>query len=265
MKEVRIGCSGWNYDDWNGVLYPPGVASRDRIAHYARVFDTVEIDSTFYGTPPETYVRHWAQATPEAFRFCPKVPRLITHDLGLKDVAEPLAAFVKTMSLLGPKRGPMLIQLPPSFTRAELPTLKAFLPTLQALDDPTARFAIEFRHRSLIGPEVSALLQAHHIALVANDYPYMPRRFEVTTDFVYVRLVGQHGAFNQYYERQADRLAEITHWANALRTQRDRFAAAYILCNNDYEGYAPETCNRFLQQLGLPNREKPPEIQGSLF
>jgi uncharacterized protein YecE (DUF72 family) len=169
------------------------------------------------------------------------------------------------MGLLGPKRGPMLLQMPPSFTRAELPALQAFLPLLKDLDDPTARFAIEFRHRSLIGADVSAFLAEHRVALVAADYPGMPKRLETTADFAYLRLIGRHGAYDHHREIQGDHSADIRRWADALRADPSRFTAAYILCNNDYEGYAPATCNRVKAALGLPTDDLPAEIQGSLF
>ncbi len=262
---VRVGTMGWSYADWSGVFYPASASSRDYIALYARAFDAVEIDSTFYAAPRETQVKHWRKVTPENFLFCPKVPRLITHDLRLVNVTEPLAEFVRVMGQLGPKRGPMLLQMPPDFTRDEIGALQAFLPTLHTLGDASARFAIEFRHRSLIGPDVSALLAEHHVALACADYAYMPRRFEVTADFVYLRLIGRHGAFAQHRERQADRLPDLQRWADLLRQNQDRFTAAYVFCNDDYEGHSPATCNRFKALLGLPVTETPPETQGSLF
>jgi uncharacterized protein YecE (DUF72 family) len=231
---------GWSYTDWNGVFYPAQASSRDVLSLYARSLDTVEIDSTFYGTPRETTVQQWRKTTPEDFVFCPKVPRMITHDAGLIDVAEPLANFVRVMGLLGPKRGPMLLQMPPGFTRAELPALQSFLPLLKELNDPTARFAIEFRHRSLLGADVSALLTEYNVALVAADYPGMPKRLERTADFAYLRLIGKHGAFDQHRERQADHSADIRRWTDALRAHQSHFSAAYILCNNDYEGVRHE-------------------------
>ena len=262
---LRVGTMGWGYSDWNGVFYPSDAASRDNIALYAKAFDVVEIDSTFYGTPRETQVKQWAKVTPPNFLFCPKVPRLITHDMGLADVAEPLGIFARTMGLLGPKRGPMLLQMPPSFTRSDLPALKTFLPTLAELEDPTARFAIEFRHRSLIGPDVSALLTEYGVALANTDYPLMPCRFEIATDFLYIRLIGRHGAFPHHRETQADRGKDIERWATILRENQSRYSIACIFCNNDYEGYSPATANTLKCLLGLPIHTPPTEIQGSLF
>ena len=222
----------------------------------------------FYGTPRESQAKAWAQAAPDDFRFCPKVPRLVTHELRLVDAQEPLAEFVRVMGLLGRKRGPMLLQFPPDFTRQELPALERFLPVLDDIRewDAAARFAVEFRHRSLIGPDVSALLQkSHNVALAAVDYAPMPRRFELTADFVYLRLIGRHGAYPHHRASQADRTPDLARWANVLRENASRFASAFIFCNNDYEGYSPLTADRMLDLLGQSVPAAPAPVQGSLF
>lgn len=262
---TRVGTMGWGYADWVGAFYSAGVSSRDYLAWYAKAFDAVEIDSTFYGTPREAQVKHWRDITPDNFVFCPKVPRAITHEMRLIHAEAAFAEFIRVMRLLEDKRGPMLLQFPPDFTREELGALEAFLPTLQTLDDPTARFAAEFRHRSLIGPDVSALLAEHRVALVAADYAPMPKRFEATTNFAYLRLIGRHGAYTHHRESQADRASDLERWAEALRDNQPLFERAFVFCNNDYEGYSPLTCNRFKRLLGQPAIERPPEVQGSLF
>jgi uncharacterized protein YecE (DUF72 family) len=273
MGSVRVGTMGWGYSDWVGPFYPEDAAAKDYIALYSRAFHTVEIDSTFYGTPRETQVKGWAKSTPEGFVFCPKAPRLITHDLRLEGAEVEIRRFVEVMSLLGPKLGPMLLQFPPSFTRADLPRLQAFLPLLRELtvrsnpksDTPMARFAMEFRHRSLVGADVSALLAEHGIALAATHYPAMPQRLEVTADLIYLRLIGQHGAYPHHRELQGDRSADLERWMAALRSNLGRVQAAYIQCNDDYEGFAPGTAEKCCRLLGLPMPVRPQAVQGSLF
>ena len=262
---VHVGTMGWSYADWAGVFYSEGTPSREYIRQYAMAFDTVEIDSTFYGTPREAQVLQWTQMTPAHFTFCPKVPRAITHEMRLRDVVEPLNEFVRVMGLLGAKRGPMLLQMPPDFTWAEIDNLRAFLPTLRELQDPTARFAIEFRHRSLISPDVSQLLKEEGVALALTDYVAMPRRYELTADFVYMRLIGRHGDYPRHDRLYGDRSASIQHWADALRASQTNFTVAYVHCNNDYEGYSPATANKLKGRLGLAIQTAPPAIQGSLF
>lgn len=262
---IYVGTMGWNYPDWMGVFYPANTPLRDSLTAYSRTFSSVEIDSTFYGTPREAQVVRWHQMTPPDFVFCPKVPRLITHDMALKEVDAPLAEFLRVMENLKEKRGAILFQFPPTFTRADLPQLEALLPKLEELGMGGERFAMEFRHRSLIGEDVSALLSEHNIALASADIVNMPRRFEVTTDFIYMRLIGKHGAYNHHKHTQTDKSEFVERWAGVLRSQHERFERAYVFCNNDYEGYSPATCNRLKAALGLPVIEPVVEVQGSLF
>ena len=264
-ETVRVGTMGWGYADWSGPFYPTGAASKEYIALYAKTFDTVEIDSTFYGTPREPQVKAWAKATPPNFIFCPKVPRAITHEMRLIDVQKPFAEFVRVMGLLGAKRGPMLLQFPPDFTRDELDNLRSFLPLLRQLSDSAARFAIEFRHRSLIGQDVTELLTEYNVALVAADYVGMPRRFELTSDYVYLRLIGRHGAYPKHDTTYGERPDEMKRWAEILTQNTARYTHAYVFANNDYEGYSPATCNKFKELLGLPVNANPPAAQGALF
>ncbi|HLJ56469.1 MAG TPA: DUF72 domain-containing protein [Chthonomonadaceae bacterium] len=262
---VSVGGMGWSYEDWDGVFYPADATSKDWLRLYAQAFDAVEIDSTFYGTPRPATIRNWMQATPPGFVFCSKVPRLVTHELGLRDAAAPLAQFIHAMAAMGARRGPMLFQMPPSFTIADLPALESLVPALRSLADPHAEFAIEFRHASLIVPDVFALLAEHNVALVASDYRTLPRRFARTADFAYIRLIGRHGAFRQHRAIVSDRSASIRQWADVLLRGQHELSRAWIFCNNDYEGFAPATCRRVQGALGVPARSYPCEAQGSLF
>ncbi len=262
---AHIGTIGWGYSDWNGVFYPDSVPMKQALPHYARTFNSVEIDSSFYGTPKVATVQNWAKSVPDDFIFCPKTPRLITHDLGLIDAEEPFRHFVRTMSHLGEKRGPMLIQFPPSFTASNLPDLKVFLKVLKTLEDPTARFALEVRHRSLLTEELYDLLREYGIAFVSIDYDGMPRRFEVTADFVYVRLLGKHDSFMLHNKVQGERQDSIEKWAGLFKKNLDRYKELFLYSNNDYEGYSPSTSNRMKALLGLPVSEPVVDVQGSLF
>jgi uncharacterized protein YecE (DUF72 family) len=262
---VTVGTMGWSYADWNGGFYPDGSESADWLALYARVFDTVEIDSTFYGTPRAATIQHWARSVPPQFVFCSKVPRIVTHDLRLVDAMGPLAEFVHAMAAMGAKRGPMLFQMPPSFTLGDVESLRALLAALHDLDDPGAQFAIEFRHPSLLTTDVFAMLREHNVAFAAADYPGMPRRFALTADFAYVRLVGRHGAFESHRAVAEDRSNLVRRWAAALSRRRAKFSRAWVLCNNDFEGFAPATAWSMQDALGLPTRRPAAELQGKLL
>ncbi len=154
--DVRLGGQGWSEPDWVGVFYPRGLKAGDRLTCYARVFDFVEIDSTFYAVPPPHTVQAWVERTPEHFRFTAKLPQAITHDpdptthqprqpLAANGWQEHLAYFLDTMQPLSAKLLAVLVQLPPQWHwRPErLDVLARFLKAL-----PTEpRWAIEFRHR----------------------------------------------------------------------------------------------------------------------
>src|SRR5437016_1104996 len=116
---IRIGTQGWSYPDWHGVFYPPGAKQEDRLPFYAEVFDTVEIDATFYGPPKATIARSWARHAPAGFTFAAKLPRDITHEGGLRDSGAALAEFAQSLEPLGDKLGPVLVQLPAAFVRDE--------------------------------------------------------------------------------------------------------------------------------------------------
>jgi len=112
---IRLGTQGWGWQHWVGRFYPPGTRPEEYLAFYSRVFDTVEIDTTFYGIPKRSTVLSWAKKVPDGFRFTAKMPRVISHANGLEGGYEDLTRFLQTMSLLGDKLGPILVQLPPTF------------------------------------------------------------------------------------------------------------------------------------------------------
>ncbi len=119
MVEWFLGTMGFGYDDWRGVFYPPGTTSRDYLTHYSRIFNSVEMDTTFYGVPRSAVVTQWAASTPDNFKFCAKLPRTITHEMGLIGTRGLVDEFIDAMRLLGDKLGVILIQFPPSFTSTE--------------------------------------------------------------------------------------------------------------------------------------------------
>ncbi len=140
----HLGCPIWGRKDWVGHLYSPDARQRDYLAQYARVFNTVEGNTTFYNhLPAESSVRAWRNATPASCHFSFKLPRLITHELALEDAHAETAAFLERMSILGPRLGPFMIQLPPSFGPDRLGVLDRFLATLPG----DLSFGVEVRHR----------------------------------------------------------------------------------------------------------------------
>src|SRR5919107_1034537 len=189
---IRLGTQGWNYDAWVGPFYPSGTRPTEYLSVYARAFDTVEVDSTFYAVPAAKTVRGWYDRTPPGFIFSLKLPQEITHERRLRDADDVALQFYDRARELGEKLGPILIQLGPDFGPVELPALAALLPKLPR----DIRFAVEFRQRGWINDGVLALLAEHNVALTLSDGRWIPRKLMLslatrpTTDFTYIRWMG---------------------------------------------------------------------------
>lgn len=261
MVNWFLGTISFSYKDWEGVFYPAGTASRQYLAHYSQIFNSVELDSTFYGTPPGDHVHHWAAATPPDFKFCVKTPRQITHDLRLVDALEPMQEFLETMSLFGEKLGAVLIQLPPSLSIAEIDTFNTFISQLPV----SYRYAIEFRHSSWFNEETARMLETHRICWVSTEYVETPKEITPTTDFLYVRWLGRHGRFKQHKHVQMEVTPQLDWWSAQLRPHLDWMQTIYGYFNNDYSGFSPKTCNQFKEMMDLPVQVPQIPQQGRLF
>ncbi|MBN1149500.1 MAG: DUF72 domain-containing protein [Anaerolineales bacterium] len=263
-----IGTMGFSYKDWNGAFYPAGMKAHRYLAYYSRIFNAVEVDSTFYGAPKANTVRHWAAATPDGFRFCLKVPRQITHDAGLVGVEADLAQFLEIARSLGEKLGVVLFQFPPSFTAKQLPALQRLLPEL-----PTdIRFAVEIRDQSWYTavdnqgyPLLAGALEKYAVCWAATEYPGLPDSIYPTSRFLYVRWIGQHGSYAHHDRERVDRGANMQAWWMRIRDLMEPVEALYGFFNNDYAGFAAGTANRFKWIAGLPVESFKPPQQGTLF
>lgn len=261
MANWHLGTVGFSYKDWAGVFYPARTPPRDYLTHYSQIFDAVELDASFHAVPPLASVQRWAAMTPNDFNFCVKTPRQVTHELGLVGAAGAMSAFLERMRHLGSRLGPVLIQLPPNFSAAQTPTLAEFLAAL-----PTdLRYAVEFRHPSWYTPETAELLRAHAAAWVAVDYPTSPRHLAVTSDFLYVRWLGQHGRFSRKDREQTDVRPALEWWAGRLQDLQAGVQTIYGFFNNDFSGHSPRTCNTFKEIVGLPVRKPQLPTQGRLL
>lgn len=247
MTQFRLGTVGFGYKEWLGNFYPAGLKSRDYLSHYSQFFDTVEIDSTFYGTPRIEPVKRWAQQTPPDFVFCPKTPRIITHEQRLQNFSS-MDEFITVMRHLGDKLGPVLIQLPPDFGTTERDSLESFLKQL-----PTeVRFAVEFRHRSWDEPGAIALLAQYGVCFAAAEYIHLPPTLHRTAEFLYLRFIGEHGRFQDKNREQLDVSDRLAHWVAQIQPHLPHVKAVYGFFNNDFAGHSPTTTNQFKRLLGLP-------------
>jgi uncharacterized protein YecE (DUF72 family) len=250
---IRMGAQGWNYDAWVGPFYPSGTRAAAFLTMYARAFDTVEVDSTFYAIPPAKNVIGWRQRTPDGFTFALKLPQEITHEKRLRDAGDPLVRFLDVARELGPKLGPILVQLGPDFGPDELPALKDFLPLLP----PDMNFAVEFRQKGWITDEVVALLKSHRVALALSDGRWIKREVlvklaeEPTSDFAYVRFMGPDRSIIDYSRIQVDRSKELDTWAGTLRALMSRVKTSYLYINNHFAGHSPASIRMLQERLGI--------------
>jgi uncharacterized protein YecE (DUF72 family) len=230
---ILIGCSGWNYAHWrNGVFYPARCAARNWLPFYARHFETVEVNTTFYRLPRESSVARWVAETPPGFTFAVKVSRYVTHIKRLKEVELHLPLLYARIAplLRSPKLGPLLWQLPPTFAYDPDRLAGALAHTHDG-----HRHAFEFRHPSWFRAETYALLREHGAALVIGDRPEVHafQTHELTADFTFVRFhAGTRGRNGNYSA------AELDEWAARLAGLA-REVDVYAYFNNDWEGFAP--------------------------
>ena len=261
---LHLGCQGWTYPDWVGVFYPPGAKQEHLLPFYARVFDTVELDNTYYRRPKPTLVRSWAKHTPAGFSFAAKVPREITHENGLKGVRDQMDEFVRVMLLLGEKLGPLLIQMPASFQQDDLTlaNLKSFLDECSR----EVKLAVEFRHPSWHQPRTYEVLRNSNAGLAWTEWRNLPTVHEITADFLYLRWLGKRSDIEKYDRIQIDRTNELTDWEAEIRKAAPEVENMYGYFNNHWAGHSPGSVADLLRRLGqvaLDPRDLWP--QGEMF
>ncbi len=246
---VRIGTQGWSYPDWVGVFYPPGSKQEDFLPFYAEVFDTVELDTTFYHPPKPTLVRSWARHTPAWFRFATKVPQRITHEARLSKMSEHLQEFVRALEPLGERLGPLLVQMPADFVRdpGTLGVLDRFLAAVPR----GVRVAMEFRDSSWHGGETFSLLRRHGVSLAWTAWRDLPRVPEVTADFLYLRWLGDRRSIERFDRVQIDRAKEFGDWERDMTSAFPRVRDVYGFFNNHWAGHSPASANEMKRRLGL--------------
>jgi uncharacterized protein YecE (DUF72 family) len=271
MSEVRIGTQGWNYDDWVGSFYPRGTRSTEFLDLYSRLFDTVEIDSTFYAVPSESVISSWRARVPADFIFSLKVPQQITHKERLRNCAGQLEEFCDRARGLGEKLGALLIQLPPDFSPRSWEALETFILLLPS----DIQFAVELRDPEWFsGPifeRLNALLSSLGVALALVDGNWIPRQISLelvdspTAGFAYLRWMGPR-VLTEFSHVQIDRGLELGQWAEGVEKLRKRVEMIYGYFNNYFQGHSPASSNQFKKLIGQPVIE--PETlnrQPSLF
>jgi uncharacterized protein YecE (DUF72 family) len=238
---AHVGCSGWEYKHWRGDFYPADLPRTRWFERYAAVFDTVEINNTFYRLPEETTFAAWSARAPNGFIYAVKASRFLTHMKKLKDPEEPLERLFSRMRPLGRHLGPVLYQLPPGW-KLDRERLEHFLQALPR----GVRHVMEFRDPTWYADDVLRMLERYRVALCLHDMRGSATGRERVGPFVYVRF---HGATGHYGGGYSDE--RLRDWAAWLHAQRAGGAAVYAYFNNDVGGHAPRdavTLRRFLEE-----------------
>jgi uncharacterized protein YecE (DUF72 family) len=277
LDQLLLGSCSFTADGWEKTFYPPGLKKTAYLGYYAEQFNSVEVDATFYRIPSEKTVRGWYEQTPEKFVFACKVPQSITHESCLVDCDDQFRAFVNVMAGLQHKLGPMLFQFP-YFSKNVFPRpqefverLRVFLPKLPG----GFRFAVEIRNKAWLGPELLDLLCNQKVAFTLIDHPWMARPSElmdqgdvVTSDFVYIRLLGDRYAIEEltktWDKTVVDRRRDLIEWSALVDGLLNRDLKVYTYVNNHFAGHSPETLRQFLELLRQRQKQKARNHEDSL-
>jgi len=236
---IRIGTSGWHYPHWRGVFYPEKLPTSRWLDYYARHFDTVELNSTFYRLPLETGLDTWRESTTKDFRFAAKGSRFLTHMKKLKDPVPGIAKFFERVDRLERKLGPIVFQLPP-FWEVNLERLEGFLEALP----PRHKYAFELRNPTWHTPEVYRILRRHNAAFCIFEIAGFQSALELTANWTYVRLHGPGGAYEGSYPD-----ATLHQWADRIRAWQHDLRAVHIYFDNDQSGYAVQNALSLKKRL----------------
>lgn len=253
--QYYIGCSGWSYSSWQGPFYPRSIENSKWLKYYSKIFNYVEIDSSFYRIPNKLVVKNWYRRTPNNFRFTAKFPKIITHDKRLKSFDNnQLDYFFDSLSELKDKILALLIQLPPSMQIVEgLDALRNIIPLL----DKRFRYAVEVRHRSWFQDLAYNFLSDNKMCLVWSYLADIHTPPIITSDYAYVRFIGDRSIHEKDFGHiQIDRVKEMKKVARNFKTGIDLgnlapVKFAIVAANNHYAGFGPGTINIFRQLIGL--------------
>lgn len=240
---MLLGTCGWSYQEWVGLFYPNNRVAK--LPFYAKVFDTVEVDSSFYKMPTRSMVKGWEKATGQSFRFSLKLPKTITHGKGLIGVEDELEAFLGVIKPLqdADKLGCVLIQLGPNFTFDRVARLESFLAALPE----DIRFAVEFRHDSWNRDDTWDLLKRYNVANTITDSPIeFLANPVITADHAYVRWHGRGKKiwYNYNYSEE-----ELLAWAQKMKAIMSKAPLTYAYFNNHYNAKAPANTLQLLQMI----------------
>ena len=260
---LYLGCPVWSFKGWVGSFYPPGTRSSDYLHEYARRLNTIEGNTTFYATPARDTVRRWVEETPETFRFCPKLPRTVSHTGRLEPQVDRSHKFINSMSQLGIRLGPMFLQLPPSYSPGNYKDLARFLNVWP----PSLPLAVEVRHPDwfeaphnerlnveLISREMArVVIDTRPIRTLHGDRqlegtvyqrmlearlrkPDVPVQFDQVGPFTFLRYIG--------HPMLEENLPILDEWASRLAARMEDGSDCYVFCHSPDESIDPWLCRQ---------------------
>lgn len=241
----HIATSGWSYTHWaKGRFYPKGLKPGEWLAFFAQHFSTVEVNASFYRLPNPEMIARWSRVTGSRFRFSVKLWRRITHEKRLANCKQELRDFLEVVGPLGSKRGPLLVQLPPSLKK-DVGRLDAFLDDLKsAAGRARWKIAVEFRNPDWLCKEVSDLLDRHRAALCLADLPRCRITEPNDASFVYVRRHGPGGGYRGRYSPRHI-AADADHIRDWLRAGK----SVFVYYNNDIDGHAVDNAQQLIEAV----------------
>jgi uncharacterized protein YecE (DUF72 family) len=273
IHNIRIGTSSFSSKDWVGPFYPEKMKPGEFLAYYSRLFDTVEVDATYYRVPSRRMVEGWVANTPDDFLMSAKFPKVIVHAgdgprpdtkllLSKEHTYDSRDMFLDAMSLLGKRLGTMILQFP-YFSKQHFSSGEEFFEKLDNFlsDLPVGfKYGVEIRNRAWLKPEFVELLKNHGVTLVLADQAWMPHADEVekmldpvTSDQLYIRLIGDRKeieSITKSWEKEViDRSESMQRWVDFLTRMHRRQIDALVYINNHYAGHAPATARTLFQMI----------------
>jgi uncharacterized protein YecE (DUF72 family) len=266
-SELKIGCTGWGYSEWQGTFYPKTIKQKDWLRHYSGIFDITEVNSSFYHLIPKSMAAKWNNETPDNFRFSLKFPQSITHENKLEfgKSRDELNRFFSGLEPLKKKIKVLVLQLPPSL---DFETAKPRLEEFEKHLPHFCRYAVEGRNQTWFCSESLRFLSERNICLVWNEVPMVENTAPITTDFVYARIIGDRNLPEDVYDHKVrDQKPIIKKWAVRLKNleKNDKIKFSWAVLNNHLEGFAPSSANTLRSVLGYKELEFRDKKQASVI
>lgn len=247
---IHIGCAGWSYKDWENSFYPKKISQSDHLSYYAKYFDLNEVNSTFYHVPSQTTVEGWFKKVPEDFLFIIKVWRKITHEISKEDLDSRVAEFFYRLRPLKPKIKAFLLQFPPrfDFSNKYINQLRYLIELLPG----EYEYFIELRDNSWYNEDILSEIAQNQIFIVTSYLKDLTPYYQ-EQEKLYIRLIGDRtlSTFNRIQREKKEEIIAILKKINKIKEQR-RIREIFIIVNNHFTGFAPETANLIKKRLGIP-------------